>query len=356
MGLRTWVKHQLGMAPASASVDLLQATIQELPAPRRLGLDLKVPVQAWSTARLTLLFREAALQPSVTSLQAARVARHRLSLFWLTAPVDQLEALYASDLGELQRAQLAGPLVHQPLAIDEKQWRDQLLALVTAPAERFRLVNLLLALLPYTRPGQFQIERATDLLPDWFVRDYADHCDPQLKDQLDGPAGLLNPAEPFEDEGTPSAGGALPVVSERRGQDVINLVTSADEQRRIKALITLYGLAPDDAETLQELSDLRRIVAQVWLDVEPSQLETLNNGPLGEITWSLIRSGFGAEIVNEKDQQARQQLKALADTIYRPERHGLLPATLLFVRLEGTKIERIGELPQWLIDALSSLQ
>ena len=185
MGLRTWVKQQLGMAPASASVDLLQATLQELPAPRRLGLDLKVPAQAWSTARLTLLFREAALQPSVTSLQAARLARNSLSFFWLTAPVDQLEALYASDLGELQRFQLAGPLVHQPLAIDEKQWRDQLLALVTAPAERFRLVNLLLALLPYTRPGQFQIERATDLLPDWFIRDYADHCDPQLKHQLD---------------------------------------------------------------------------------------------------------------------------------------------------------------------------
>ena len=75
-------KQQLGMPPATTSVDLLQATLQELPAPRRLGLDLTVPAQAWSTARLTLLFREAALQPSETSLQAARVARHRLSLFW----------------------------------------------------------------------------------------------------------------------------------------------------------------------------------------------------------------------------------------------------------------------------------
>ena len=240
--------------------------------------------------------------------------------------------------------------------LNAKEVRDQLLALVTTPAERFRLVNLLLALLPYTRPGQFQIERATDLLPDWFISDYADHCDPELRNRLVGPAGLLNPAEPVEEKDAPSADEALPIVSERRGQDVINLVTSADEQRRIKALITLYGLAPDDAETLQELSDLRRIVAQVWLDVEPSQLETLNNGPLGEITWNLIRSGFGAEIIGEKDQQTRQQLTALADTIYRPERHGLLLATLLFVRLEGTSIERTGELPQWLVDALRRLQ
>ena len=82
----------------------------------------------------------------------------------------------------------------------------------------------------------------------------------------------------------------------------------------------------------------------------------LNNSPIGEITWNLIRSGFGAEIVDEKDQQARQQLTALADTIYRPERHGLLLAILLFVSLEGTSIERTGELPQWLVDALRRLQ
>jgi len=348
------VKQQLGIAPTPASVDLLQATPKELAAPRRLGLDLTIPAQAWSAARLMALFREASLQPSESSLQAARVARHRLSLFWLTAPVDQLEVFYGSDLGELQRLQLAGPLVHQPLALDEKQWRDQLLALITAPAERFRLVNLLLALLPYTRPSQFQLENASDLLPDWLVRDYAEHCDPQLKHRLDGPAGLLNPAEPLENG--VSTVEEVPILSERRGQDAMTLVTSADGLKRINALINLYGIAPEDAETLQELSGLRRMVAQLWLDVEPSQLETLNNSPVGDITRNLIKSGFGTEIVNEQDQQARQQLTALADTIYRPERHGLLLATLLFVRLEGTSIERISELPDWLVDALSRLQ
>jgi len=354
MGLRTWVKQQLGIAPAPASIDLLQATPQELPAPRRLGLDLTIPAQGWSVARLSALCREAALQPSQTSFQAARVARHRLSLFWLTAPVDQLEALYESALGELTKVQLNGPLVHQPMALDEVQWRDQLLALITTPSERSRLINLLLALLPYTRPGQFQLEGAVDLLPDWLIRDYADHCDPQLKHRLDGPAGYLTPAEAVSN--VSSTDNELPVVSERRGQEVMTLVTSTEGLKRINALIKLYGIAPDDEDTLNELSGLRRMIAQLWLDVEPSQLEALNESAVGDITLKLIQSGFGSEMINTEDQRARQQLTALADTVYRPERHGLLLATLLFVRLEGTSIERISELPDWLVQALSRLQ
>ena len=41
--------------------------------------------------------------------------------------------------------------------------------------------------------------------------------------------------------------------------------------------------------------------------------------------------------------------------VYEPERHGLLPATLLFVRLDGTTIERISELPDWLVEFLQGL-
>ena len=153
------------------------------------------------------------------------------------------------------------------MAIDEKQWRDQLLALITTPSERSRLLNLLLALLPYTRPGQFQLDSAADLLPDWLIRDYADHCDPQLKHRLDGPAGYLSPAEVGNH--VSAADDGLPVVSERRGQEVMTLVTSTEGVKRINALINLYGMAPEDADTLNELSGLRRMVAQLWMDVEP---------------------------------------------------------------------------------------
>ena len=88
MGLRTWVKQRLNMVPAAAAVDLLADTPLAIPVPRTLGLDLTVPERSWSVARLEGLFKEVAQRPSQKSMDAARVARHRLSLFWLSAPVD----------------------------------------------------------------------------------------------------------------------------------------------------------------------------------------------------------------------------------------------------------------------------
>ena len=209
MGLRTWVKQQLGIATSPSTVDLLGAAPQAIDAPKRLGLDLTIPDRSWSVARLESLFRDAAQLPSVSSLQAARVARHRLSQFWLTAPVDQLEVLYASPLGALRM--LEEPLPHQPLSEDERQWWESLGERMVQPAQRSRLLNLLLALMPYTSPDKFKLSEADILLPEWLLHDYAAHCDPALKLRLEGPAGYLNPA--VEPAGAASAG---PGKDERR--------------------------------------------------------------------------------------------------------------------------------------------
>ena len=290
MGLRTWVKQQLGMATAPSTVDLLGAAPQTIDAPKRLGLDLTVPDRSWSVARLEALFRDAEKLPSTSSYQAARVARHRLSQFWLTAPVDQLEMLYSSPLGGLQRMLLEGPLPHQPLAEDERQWRELLGARMVQPAQRSRLMNLLLALMPYTSPGKFRLAEADILLPEWLLHDYAGHCDPALKLRLEGPAGYLNPAveapdsEPEEDEAI-----ELPLLSQRRGEEAMALVSSAENLRKAKALITLHGLAPDDAETLRIERSASRL-AQLWLDVD----DTTSKRQQRWGSRQLILSGFGA--------------------------------------------------------------
>jgi len=345
MGLRTWVKQRLGFAQVPAGVDLLEAPSVTIPAPARVGLDLSLPAKAWSVARLAAIFRDAAQQPSVNSLQAARVARHRLAVFWLSAPVDQLESLYAGPLGELQRLQLDGPLVHQELAIDERQWRDQLGALMVKPEQRSRLINLLLALLPYTRPGKFQLMDAQNVLPDWLIRDYAGHCEPDLKHRLDGPAGLLNPA---------MTSVPLPVLSERRGEEALAMLTGDDMTRRIQALINLYGLAPDDQDTLDELSGLRQLLAQLWLDVEPSNLQTLYQSPVGIITRGLISAGFGSVLVDEEDQETRAQLKTAAEQrdIGAEENHGLVLAALLYFQKGKVSFDSVSGLPGWLVDEL----
>ena len=91
-------------------IDLVTPARITIKPPARAGLDASVIPAPWSVARLQALFEALAHQPSTTSDQAARLARHQLSKFWLAAPVDQLRPFYEGEIGDLQRLQLAGPL------------------------------------------------------------------------------------------------------------------------------------------------------------------------------------------------------------------------------------------------------
>ena len=359
MGLRTWVKQRLGMASVNSSVNLLEAPPLAIPVPKRLGIDLRVPDCSWSVTRLEALFRHAAESPSFSSLEAARVARHRLSQFWLTAPVDQLEALYAGPLGALQRLQLVGPLPHQPLTEDERRWRASLGERIAQTDQRARLLNLLLALMPYTNPGKFRLSDADSLLPDWLIHDFAGHCDPELKLSLDGPAGYLNPAvETAVAPAQPAAEGnpAFPLLCQRRGEEAMALVSSAENQRKAKALITLHGLAPDDAETLEELSSLRRVLAQLWLDVDAAGLEALYATPVGQLTHQLIGAGFGSVLVDGEDEAARAKLKDCAEKIdvAEPAYQRLIFAAMLYFPANKIHFDQVQGLPNWLVEVLKS--
>ena len=352
MGLRTWVKQRLNMVPAAAAVDLLADPPLAIPVPRTLGLDLTVPERSWSVARLESLFKEAALRPSQKSMDAARVARHRLSLFWLSAPVDQLDLLYSGPLGELQRLLLNSPLCHQSLSSDERQWRQLLADRIVLASERSRLLNLILALMPYTRPGKFSMANADSVLPDWLLPDYAGHCDPALKHKLQGPVGYLNPAADVEAQNDV----ALPQLCSKRGQEALELLNKPESLRQAKALITLFGMAPEDGETLQELSGLRCMLAQLWLDVDPNLMVSLYQGPVGDLTAMLIRAGFGGVLVDDDDSLGRQRLKQCAEQldVSEPVHHGLILATLLYFEPNKIDFSAISGLPSWLADALET--
>ena len=360
MGLRTWLKQRLGFIDQSFDVDLVAPAVVSMPAPARVGLNLAIPEQPWSVARLGGLFRDAKLHPSLDSFQAARVARHRLSLFWMTAPVDQLEALYSGAIGDLQRQQLEGPLVHQELASDEHQWRDQLAQRMVNPQDRSRHLNVLLALMPYTKPGRLSVDDALNVLPTWLLRDYVVYCEPSLKHQLEGPAGYLAAAttaplvEKSGQADEESVSAELPVLCARRGEEAMEWFRDESALSRIKALVNLYEMAPSDQETREELSSIRQVIAQLWLDVESLQLRTLYQTSIGLITRSLITAGFGSDLVNAEDQQAKSSLADAARDVSTAERHGVILATLLYFPLNKVSFDTVEGLPTWLIDELTS--
>ncbi len=356
MGLRTWLRQRLGRHSVE-SIDLLGQVALQVPAPERLGISLAMPAQPWSVSRLEGLFREASLQPTALSLKAARLARHRLAVFWLSAPVDQLEELYAGGIGDLQRQQLNCGLGQQMLSSDEKIWRDQLAAEMVKPEAVSSQLNVILALMPYTKPGKLKLADPIHALPNWLLADYVAYCAPELKHELEGPAGLLEPAseitQPAVEQATVYKEDFLP-LTDRRGEDALDWFRDEGALTRMKSLVNLYGMAPEDEETLSELSGLRKVLAQLWLDVESSQVESLYQLPVGLITRSLITSGFGKELVDDDDARARQDLPALSANIQNPECHGPLLATLLYYAPNAIAFEATAGLPEWLLQELQS--
>jgi len=64
------------------------------------------------------------------------------------------------------------------------------------------------------------------------------YCEPELKAQLEGPAGLL--------PGTGSEDSVL--LSERRGEEAMAWFRDEEALSRMQALLNLYAMDPRDAE------------------------------------------------------------------------------------------------------------
>lgn len=346
MGVRSWLQQRFLRATATRrreSLDLLSDAVPQVALPTRAGIDHEVSIRPWSVARLEGIVRESGLHPSVITLQAARQARHCLSAFWLAAPADQLEAMYSGPIGDLQRLQLNGPLVQQALASDEQRWRDQLSAELSSPEQKPRQLNLLLALMPYASPGQLSVREPLESLPNWLLGDYIAYCEPELESLLQEPVGLLEAAtEPDEKE-------TLEPLTDHRGDVAIAWFQEEDALTRMTDFINYYSRDATDPEVLAELSGLRCVVAQLWLDIEDTQVQSLYASPVGLVTRSLITSNFGCELVDEQDQRARAALTP-------PESPAGLIAMLLFYPLGAVDVADVSSLPDWLAQELDTLQ
>ena len=358
--LRRWLKERLGMGSASESTSRFSINLLEEPhtlieAPVQAGIDSAVPEKRWSVSRLSGIFRNFERSPGASSLQAARHARHCLSCFWLSAPVDQLEPLYAGAIGDLQRQQLQSHLPHQPLALDECQWRDKLLSRVAQRDLASQRLNLLLALMPYFPPAMLQIDDALDVVPRWLLHDYVMYCQPELKARLEGPAGLIGPATSQSMISPAEQPAEIGPLSSRRGEAAMDLFRDEAALDRMKALINLFGIDPEDEETLLELASLRAVVAQLWLDVESAQLPMLFETPVGLLTRSLHTAGFGRVMVGEADQEARRDLASRVADLSKPGGVNALLAALPYYAPGKIRIADLEGIPAWLRAELADL-
>lgn len=198
MSIKKWLKNNLYSQTLNNSerIDLVGILDekQQLITPKNAGLQLDRIPRPWSVSRINSILNDAKLQPSAATFLAARQARHQLSLFWITTPVDLIEDLYQSKLGSLQRALLEHPLLSSDLCNDEKTWRKMLLHRTKDPTHSSQ-INRALALMIYRKPGTFKLKEAASIFPQVILEDYIYYCDKSLRSKLNRRAGLLGPAK-----------------------------------------------------------------------------------------------------------------------------------------------------------------
>ncbi|MEB3255359.1 MAG: hypothetical protein VKJ05_03110 [Synechococcaceae cyanobacterium] len=326
---------------------------EPLPPPANIGIQSQPEPLPWTVARLERIVRRANASPGDAQFQLeARHARHCLSRFWLQVPIDQLEPVYAGPIGQVQRLLLHGSLPAQPLAADEEAWQQSLSQTLQRDFTVPERLNLLLALMPYCQRGQLQVGQAAETLPAWLLGDYASCFDPSLADQLGRPLGLLDqPAEPAM--AAPAAGTAapapLPQISPNSGSESFALLQQSEVQERMRGLINLFAVEAENPEVLRELGALRRVLAQIWLDVSPDQLEELyRSTAVGELYRCLLASNFGARLLEESDASHRDALLAVSTDLNHPAYLQAMLAAMLFCPQGRMELgDRASLLPAW---------
>lgn len=344
-------------------------TLVEAPAASATRLGAVPMITPWSATRLQRIFDDFERSPSFGSLLEARLARQCIAQFWLMAPVDQLEMLYRSPIGDCYRVLLAGPLLRETLTTEEIQWRTCLSERLASAFQRPETTNVLLGVMPYFAPGKMRVADPLTQVPEWLQEDYARLFDPDLFQHIWKPAGLLAP--PGQGYGqAPSLGmqrqlasepspqsQALPRLSRQGGAQALALVQSADYQSRMNGLINLFVIDPEDAEVRIQLVELRRLLGQIWLDAQPAQLEELYGASsFGRLYRDLLASGFSRLALSPEDTLLRNQLARLVADMSQSGGINALMAALPFYP-PGKIAFGGGEqhMPPWLVQEVATI-
>ena len=341
----SWLASDSEQPPAALSLD---------PESRPTAAPEPLDVTPWSAARLIAIFDRLNRQPDRSSLSEARAARECLSRFWLAAPVDQLEALYAGAIGRAQRDLLSSILPALPLEPEEERWKATLTQYLLDSFERHESTNVLLALLPYYDRAGIRVADPQKQIPAWFLADYAERCDPALAEQLRQRQQRQRPALPGAGAPMGAVGALMPPLPDLaplQGADAMALIGDSAFLGRVSGLINLYAIDPGDSELQRELATERRQVAQVWLDVETEQIEPLYRTPFGQLTANLIASGFAREPIGPEEESVRQQLGAVLGELDHPRSLNALMAAMLYFPAGAVSLGRTAtsRLPGWLL-------
>uniref|UniRef100_UPI0040471C33 hypothetical protein n=1 Tax=Cyanobium sp. TaxID=2164130 RepID=UPI0040471C33 len=227
--------------------------------------------------------------------------RDALVRFWLAAPADQLEALWASPCGRATCELVRQLNAQHPFTPEQVSLRGEIgtrfnqggLSQPLAP--QLMLANFLLS-----PPGLLCINNAEQFFPTWLVAAYRELY------EVGAPAAAATPQPPA----VPAQPALMPVPQAPDfgafPASLHELVGNRIQLNRLLGLSNLYYIDPEDQEIRQELEQVRSNLVDAIDRCPEAQLEQLWSTDLGDRFWALVRSGIQKENLSPADEVRKQ--------------------------------------------------
>ena len=231
----------------------------------------------------------------------AQQQRDALVRFWLAAPADQLEALWASPCGQATRELVRQLKSQHPFTPEQVSLREAIGSrlnqggLSQPLAPQLMLANFLLS-----PPGLLRINNAEQFFPTWLAAAYRELY------EVGAPAAAAIPQPPA----IPAQPSPMPVPQAPDfgafPASLQELVGNRIQLNRLLGLSNLYYIDPEDQEIRQELEQLRSHLVDAIDRCPEAQLEQLWSTDLGDRFWALVRSGIQKETLSPADEARKQ--------------------------------------------------
>lgn len=124
----------------------------------------------------------------------------------------------------------------------------------------------------------------------------------------------------------------------------------ADLGDRLSHTLQLYQINPSNTSAISELRQIRKEIAEFWLNVAVDNLENTYKSDPGKNYKILLSSGFQHQPMREEEQRFLQQLIQISKGLVHPQAMNALLAAMLYFPPGTMRIpEARNRLPQWLI-------
>ncbi|MBP0005272.1 MAG: glycosyltransferase [Cyanobacteria bacterium SBC] len=267
-----------------------------------------------------------------------RQLRHQITVKLMAQAPENLEVLYAGEVGKVYKSLLRSGFQKEPVTEAENQVKQQL-AQIWKSENNPRSINAILSIFLYFSPGTMKVQDAPNRLPTWLYNDYADVFESVLPPNAGQEAVSQVAVQP-----TPATM-AIPaaIVPD-------DPVESPKFLNRLLGTVNLYNIDPSDPSIVAQLHQIRRQFVEHWMTVPDVELENTYKGDVGRGYRILLGSGFQKEPLSEAETQYRQQLTQLGVELNQPKSLNALMGAMLYYPPSQMKVQDARtRLPEWLI-------